>query len=87
MTKRRKDPAFTAIAASLPPGASDFMDFTMEKLYPHAIRCAVKMGFTPGEAQEAALRVVQAANGQLISAVRRAKMRAQAKAGTLLVGP
>lgn len=83
--KTRRDPAFAAIRATLPPGAADFMDFTMAKLYPEALRAAVKMGLTPGEAEEAATRAVQSANGQLVSALKRANMRAAAKRGGLIV--
>jgi hypothetical protein len=82
--RTRKDPAFAVLAATLPPGAADFMDFTMEKLYPVAYRAAAKMGLTRGEAEEAAVRVVQAANGQLASAMKRALMRERAAAGKLI---
>lgn len=84
--RTRKDPAFAALTATLPPGASDFMDFTMDRLYPVAWKCAKKMGLTHGEAEEAAVRVVQAANGQLASALKRATMRERAAAGKL-IGP
>lgn len=85
MSRTKRDPAFAALRATMPPGVSDFMEFTTEKLYPHALRCAAKMGLSPLEAEEAAVRVVQAANGQLIAAIKRATMRDLMRAGKLAV--
>jgi hypothetical protein len=79
------DNTFDALAASLgtklPPGVAEFMDYCKASLWPVAERHARRMGLTPGEASEAAARIVKAAIQQLAASQKRAMMRDALKPG------
>lgn len=79
MIRRGKDQVTAMMRATLPPGVEDFANYARDSLYPFVHRVARKMGLTPMEAEECADRVLQAANGQLIAAYKRAHMRDRAR--------
>lgn len=74
-----KDPVLEALKGQLPPGVGDFVDYCSASLWPVSERLARKMGLTPSESREAALRVVRAATQQMAAAFKRAKMRDQVR--------
>lgn len=75
MMDGEKDPVLEALRAQLPPGVSEFVDYAKESLWPVTERCARKMGLTPTESRECAVRVVRAATQQMAAAFKRAHMR------------
>jgi hypothetical protein len=75
MSGEKFDALAAAMGANLPPGVAEFMDYCKASLWPVTERQARKMGLTPGEASEAAARVVKAAIQQFAAARRRALLR------------
>lgn len=80
MMDGEKDPALAALRAQLPPGVADFVDYCSASLWPTSERLARKMGLTPVEARECAIRVTRAAAQQMSAAWKRAHMRDRAAA-------
>lgn len=82
MMQGERDPVLEALKATVPPGAAEFLDYCQTSLWPVTERCAAKMGLSPMEQRELAIRMVRAAVQQFASAAKRAHMRDVARRPT-----